>query len=62
MNKYSDNFKYSWSEEKLAYHVDKADGSKRIADATLVAMTLMIAESRPEDMEMMVKTVVNLMG
>ena len=40
----------------------KADGSKRIADATLVAMTLMIAESRPEDMEMMVKIVVNLMG
>ena len=36
-------------------------GSKRIADATLVAMTLMIAESRPEDMEMMVKVVVNLM-
>ena len=40
----------------------KADGSKRIADATLVAMTLMIAESRPEDMEMLVKIVVNLMG
>ena len=40
----------------------KADGSKRIADATLVAMTLMIAESRPEDMEMMVKIVVNLMA
>ncbi len=39
----------------------KGDGSKRIADATLVAMTLMIAESRPEDMEMMVKIVVNLM-
>ena len=40
----------------------KGDGTKRIADATLVAMTLMIAESRPEDMEMMVKIVVNLMG
>ena len=38
------------------------DGSKRIADAALVAITLMIAESRPEDMEMMVKVVVNLMG
>lgn len=37
------------------------DGKKRIADATLVAITLMIAESRPEDMEMMVKVVVNLM-
>ena len=40
----------------------RADGSKRIADATLVSMSLMIAESRPEDMEMMVKIVVNLMG
>ena len=40
----------------------KDDGSKRIADVTLVAITLMIAESRPEDMEMMVKIVVNLMG
>lgn len=40
----------------------KGDGSKRIADATLVTMTLMIAESRSEDMEMMVKIVVNLMG
>ena len=40
----------------------RADGSKRITDATLVTMTLMIAESRPEDMEMMVKIVVNLMG
>ncbi len=40
----------------------KDDGSKRIADATLVTMTLMIAESRPEDMETMVKIVVNLMG
>lgn len=39
----------------------RADGSKRIADAALVSMTLMIAESRPEDMEMMVKIVVNLM-
>ncbi len=39
-----------------------SDGGKRIADATLVAITLMIAGSRPEDMEMMVKVVVKLMG
>ena len=38
------------------------DGSKRIADNTLVAMTLMIAESRPEEMNMMVKVVVNLIN
>ena len=35
-------------------------GSKRIADGTLVALTLMIAESRPEEKEVMVKVVVNL--
>lgn len=35
------------------------DGSKRIADNTLVAITLMIAESRPEEKDMMVKVVRN---
>jgi hypothetical protein len=38
------------------------DGSKRIADNTLVAMTLMIAEGRQEEMNMMVKVVVNLIN
>ena len=38
------------------------DGSKRIADNTLVAITLMIAESRPEEKDMMVKVVVNLIN
>ena len=38
------------------------DGSKRIADSTLVAITLMIAVSRPEEMETMVKVVVNLIN
>ncbi len=36
------------------------DGSKRIADNTLVALTLMIVESKTEEMDMMVKVVVNL--
>lgn len=36
------------------------DGSKRIADNTLVALTLMIAESRTEEKDIMVKVVVNL--
>ncbi|MGN0229964.1 MAG: RhuM family protein [Muribaculaceae bacterium] len=39
-----------------------ADGRKRIADNTLVALTLMIAESRTEEKEMMVKVVVNLIN
>ncbi len=38
------------------------DGSKRIADNTLVALTLMIAESRAEEKDIMVKVVVNLIN
>ncbi len=37
-----------------------SDGSKRISNGTLVAITLMIAESRPEEKDVMVKVVVNL--
>ena len=39
-----------------------ADGSKRLADSTLVAITLMIAESKTEEMDVMVKVVVNLIN
>ena len=38
------------------------DGSKRIADSTLVALTLMIAESRTDEKDVMVKVVVNLIN
>lgn len=38
------------------------DGHKRIADNTLVALTLMIAESRTEEKDAMVKVVVNLIN
>jgi len=38
------------------------DGHKRIADNTLVALTLMIAESRTEEKDIMVKVVVNLIN
>ena len=38
------------------------DGHKRIADNTLVALTLMIAESRTEEKDVMVKVVVNLIN
>ncbi len=44
---------------RVLYH---PDGSKRIADSTLVALTLMIAESRPDEMDVMVKVVVNLIN
>ena len=43
----------------ILYH---ADGTKRIADNTLVALTLMIAESRTEEKDAMVKVVVNLIN
>ena len=38
------------------------NGRKRIADNTLVALTLMIAESRTEEKDVMVKVVVNLIN
>ena len=38
------------------------DGRKRIEDATLVALTIMIAESQPEEKEMMISLVMNCMG
>lgn len=38
------------------------DGSKRISDSTLVALTLMIAESKTEEKDVMVKVVVNLIN
>lgn len=38
------------------------DGTKRIADNTLVALTLMIAESRTEEKDVMMKVVVNLIN
>ncbi len=38
------------------------DGSKRIGDGELVAITLMIAESNPEEKDIMVKLVMNLLN
>jgi len=44
---------------RILYH---PDGSKRIADNTLVALTLMIAESKTEEKDVMIKVVVNLIN
>ena len=46
------------------YFLDKnkalfVEGTKRIADYTLVALTIMIAESKPEEKEMMVNVIMN---
>jgi prophage maintenance system killer protein len=38
------------------------DGRKRIGDNALVALTLMIAESRPEDKDIIIKVIVNLIN
>jgi prophage maintenance system killer protein len=46
------------------YFLDKnqalfTDGKKKIDDATLVALTIMIAESKPEEKEMMISVIMN---
>ena len=38
------------------------NGSKRLADTTLVAITLMIAESKPAEKDMISAMVVNLIN
>ena len=40
----------------------RKDGSKRIADHTLVALTVMIAESKPQEKEMMVNLVMTFLA
>ena len=54
-------FLFLWFLEKnnALYH---KDGSKRIADNALVAMTLMIAESNPKHKDIIVKVIVNLIN
>lgn len=60
---------YPSIEEKAAmllYLVTKnhsfSDGNKRIADNALVALTLMIAESRMDEMDTMLKLTVSLIN
>jgi hypothetical protein len=54
-------FLFVWFLEKngLLY---SNDGSKRIADNALVALTLMIAESKPDEKDIMTQVVVNLIN
>jgi prophage maintenance system killer protein len=49
---------YFLDKNKKLYH---SDGSKIIADNTLVAITIMIAESKTEEKDTMIKLIVNLM-
>lgn len=50
-------FLWYMSRNEILYRVD---GSKILSDGALVALTLLIAESKPEERETMVKLVVNL--
>lgn len=48
------------------YFLDKnnalfIDGKKKMEDGTLVALTIMVAESRPEEKEMMISVIMNCM-
>lgn len=52
-------FLWFLNENRILY---RPDGSKRLPDNTLVALTLMIAESRPDEKDIMVKVVVNLIN
>jgi prophage maintenance system killer protein len=54
-------FLFVWFLEKngLLY---RKDGTKRIADNALVALTLMIAESKPDEKDIMTQVVVNLIN
>lgn len=52
---------FLWFLEKNAA-LYAVDGSKRIADNALVAMTLLIAESRPEEKDILTRVVVNLIN
>jgi prophage maintenance system killer protein len=54
-------FLFVWFLEKnnILY---RSNGAKRIADNALVAITLMIAESKPDEKDIMTKVVVNLIN
>ena len=59
-NKRIGAFLFVWFLERnnLLY---KSNGNKLLADSTLVALTLMIAQSNPNDKDMMIKVIVNLL-
>ena len=54
-------FLFVWFLEKNGI-LYRSDGSKKIGDNALVALTLMIAESKTEEKDMMTKVVVNLIN
>ena len=55
-------FIFIWFLDRNDFLYNKEDGSKRIADNALVAITLMIAESNPDERETIVNVIVNLIN
>lgn len=53
-------FLFIWFLEKNGL-LFNAEGQKRLPDNALVALTLLIAESNPQDKDMMIKVIVNLL-
>ena len=54
-------FIFLWFLERNKY-LYRSDGSKRIADNALVALTLMVAESKPKEKDLIVKVIINLIN
>ena len=52
-------FVYFLNQNKILY---RKDGSKRLPDTTLVALTVLIAQSKPEEKDIIIKVVVNLIN
>ena len=52
---------FVWFMERQGF-LYNAEGEKRIADNALVAFTLLIAESKPDEREIMVKVIINLIN
>ena len=52
-------FVYFLNKNKILY---RKDGSKRLPDTTLVALTVLIAQSKPEEKDTIIKVIVNLIN
>ncbi len=49
------------NETSVGFPTKVQDGEKRLSDGMLVAITLMIAESKAEEKDVMVKLIMNLL-
>ncbi len=52
-------FVYFLNQNKILY---RKDGSKRLPDTILVALTVLIAQSKPEEKDTIIKVIVNLIN